>query len=60
MPKTRNQFSMNLDVFAQQDLGAYKTAAHHCLQDTIKLLMDDLKQDYTTIDRKSKGFLSVW
>ena len=56
-----NALSMNLDVFAQQDLGAYKTAVHHCVQDIIKTLMEtELKQDYSTVDRKSKGFLSVW
>jgi hypothetical protein len=55
-----NALSMNLDVFAQQDLTAYITVTHHCLQDTLKSLMDDLKQDYSTINRKSKGFLSVW
>lgn len=55
-----NALSMNLDVFAQQDLSAYKQVVHNCLQETLKTLMDDLKQDYSTIDRKSKGFLSVW
>jgi hypothetical protein len=55
-----NALSMNIDVFAQQDLSAYKQVAHHSLQDTLKTLMEELKQDYSTIDRKSKGFLSVW
>ena len=55
-----NALSMNIDVFAQQDLQAYKTIVHHCLQDALKILMDELKQDYSTIDRTSKGFLSVW
>ena len=55
-----NALSMNLDVFAQQDLGAYKTAAHHCVLAAIETLMEELKLDYSSIDRKSKGFLSVW
>jgi hypothetical protein len=55
-----NALSMEIDVFAQQDLAAYKQVVHNCLQETLKTLMDDLKQDYSTIDRKSKGFLSVW
>jgi hypothetical protein len=56
-----NALSTNLDVFAKQDLSAYTSAVHHCLQDVLKTLMEsELNQDYATIDRKSKGFLSVW
>jgi hypothetical protein len=55
-----NALSMNINVFAQQDLSAYKQLAHECLQETLQTLMSGLKQDYSTIDRKSKGFLSVW
>jgi hypothetical protein len=55
-----NALSMNLTLFAQQDLHAYKEVVDNCFQEAIKVLMDDLKQDYSTIDRKSKGFLSVW
>jgi hypothetical protein len=55
-----NALSTNIDVFAQQDLAAYKQTTHNCLQKTLETLMDDLKQDYSTIDRRSKGFLSVW
>src|SRR5215211_5229026 len=52
-----NALSTNIDVFAQQDLSAYEQAAHHCLQDILKTLMEsELNQDYATIDRKSKGF----
>ena len=55
-----NALSMNIDLFAQQDLNAYKQVCHNYLQQVIQTLMGDLKQDYSTIDRKSKGFLSVW
>jgi hypothetical protein len=55
-----NALSMNIDVFAQQDLSAYTQVAHHCLQQVIQQLMDELKLDYSSIDRKSKGFLAIW
>jgi hypothetical protein len=55
-----NALSMNIDLFAKQDLSAYKQVAHNCLQEVLQTLMDELKQDYSTIDRRSKGFLSVW
>jgi hypothetical protein len=55
-----NALSTNLTLFAQQDLHAFTKVVDNCLQEAIRLLMDDLKQDYSTINRKSKGFLSVW
>jgi len=52
--------SMAINIFDQQDLSAYTTMAHHSLQKTLKTLMEELKQDYSTINTRSKGFLSVW
>jgi hypothetical protein len=52
--------SMAVNLFDQQDLRAFTTIAHHSLQDALKMLLEDLKQDYSTINRKSKGFLEVW
>jgi len=52
--------SFALDIFAQQDLRAYVTVVHHCLLDAVEALMDELGQDASKIDRKSKGFLEVW
>jgi hypothetical protein len=52
--------SMAINLFDQQDLRAFTTIAHHSLQDALKTLMEDLKQDYSTVNTKSKGFLEVW
>jgi hypothetical protein len=52
--------SMSLNMFAQQDLAAYKQLAHQCLQEVIQELMESLHLDYSIVDRRSKGFLSVW
>jgi len=55
-----NALSMDIDLFAQQDLQAFKLVADTCLQKAVDILLDELKLDHSTIDRKSKGFLSVW
>lgn len=52
--------SFALDIFAQQDLRAYATVVHHCVLDAVESLMEELGQDTSKIDRKSKGFLEVW
>ena len=49
-----------LDIFAQQDLRAYATVVHHCLLQAVDSLLDNLRQDKSMINRKSKGFLEVW
>jgi hypothetical protein len=49
----------DLDLFDQQDLIAYATNAHHCLQKAVEKLMINLGQDLSKIDRKSKGFLGI-
>jgi hypothetical protein len=52
--------SQEIPVFAQQDLSAYIELADNCLQKTVNQLLDELKLDYSTIDRKSKGVLNIW
>lgn len=51
--------SLSLDIFLQQDLNAYATVVHHCLQDAIGKLMSGMGQDPSKIDRKSRGFLGI-
>lgn len=51
---------MEVDIFDQQDLRAYVTVTHHCLLKAVESLMKDLGQDFSKIERKSKGFLEVW
>ena len=52
--------SMQIDFFSQQDLSAFISGAHYCVKETVRELMEELKQDPTHMDTKSKGFLSVW
>ncbi len=52
--------SFALDVFDQQDLQAYVTVAHRCLLKAVRALMDELGQDFSRVNTKSKGFLEVW
>ncbi len=48
------------DIFDQQDLRAYVTVGHHAVLRAVDTLMEELNQDISRIDRKSKGFLEVW
>lgn len=52
--------SMQVDFFSQQDLSACVGFAHYCVTTTVKQLMDQLKQDPTGLNTKSKGFLELW
>ena len=55
-----NALSMNLSVFAQQDLSAWGHVVHHAFLQSIKDLMEGLEQDISRINTQSKGYLSVW
>jgi hypothetical protein len=52
--------SQSLDVFAQQDLAAWKHVIHRTLLRIVKGLMGELKMDVSAMNAQSKGFLSVW
>jgi len=49
----------DLNLFDKQDLTAYVTCVHHCLQRATDKLMLGLGQDPSKIDRKSRGFLGI-
>jgi hypothetical protein len=51
--------SLSLDLFQQQDLNVYATVVHHCLIKAIEVAMADFGQDFSKIDRKSRGFLGT-
>jgi hypothetical protein len=52
--------SSQMNLFDQQDLRAYVGIAHHSLQRVVEDLSKELKQDFSTMERKSKGFLAIW
>ncbi|MHB8174369.1 MAG: hypothetical protein ACYDFU_07935 [Nitrospirota bacterium] len=49
----------DLDLFDQQDLRAYTTNAHRCMQKAVDKLMLSLQQDPSKLERKSRGFLGI-
>jgi len=52
--------SQAIDLFDQQDLSAYVSVAHHCVTQTVEMLMQELNQNTSRLNTKSKGFLEVW
>jgi hypothetical protein len=52
--------STQINLFDQQDLRAYASIAHHSLKRVVDLLGTELQQDFSGVDRKSKGFLAIW
>ncbi len=49
----------DLDIFDQQDLTAYATNAHKCMEKAVEKIMVDAGQDPSKVDWKSKGFLGI-
>lgn len=47
------------DVFDQQDLRAYATVVHHSVIKSVEKLMQELNQDPSKMERKSRGFLGI-
>ncbi len=47
------------DILVEEELNAYVTCIHHCLLKAVEWLMTELGQDFSKVDRKSKGFLGV-
>jgi hypothetical protein len=52
--------SMQVDFFSQQDLRAFVGVAHHYVTETFKTAQNELGQDPTGLNTKSKGFLELW
>jgi hypothetical protein len=56
-----NAFSQNIDIFSQQDLGAYIGVTRNCVERALDMLLEELKLDPGRLhNTQSKGFLSVW
>ena len=52
--------SMQVDFFSQQDLQAFLGIAHHCVTTTVENVLNELGQDPTSLNTRSKGFLELW
>jgi hypothetical protein len=49
-----------LPIFQQLELSAYSIVVHTATKKAVAALMGNLKQDFSSINTKSKGFLEVW
>jgi hypothetical protein len=47
------------DIFMEEELSAYTTLTHHCVLSAVEALMLNLGQDFSKVDRKSKGFMGI-
>ena len=52
--------SMRIPIFDQQDLNAWITVVEQCVGAAVTSLMNELKQETTGLNTKSKGFLQLW
>jgi hypothetical protein len=56
-----NALSFSLDIFDNQDLRAYVTSVHRCaVKQAVEQVGQELNQDTSKYNWKSKGFLEVW
>lgn len=53
------QFMSLLNLFDTEELTAYTTTIHHALLDSVKVVMEDQKLDFTKVDHRTKGFLNI-
>ena len=47
------------NILVHQDLRAWVTVVHHAVVDAVESLMQELGQDPSKIDRRSRGFLGI-
>jgi hypothetical protein len=49
----------SMDIFDVEELSAFVTISHRALLDSIEELMTGLNQDFSKVERKSRGFLNI-
>jgi hypothetical protein len=60
LPGTRKIIGLDeLDLFNRQDLTAYVTCVHKCVQEGVDRLILEMGQDPSKIDRCSRGFFGI-
>lgn len=47
------------DVFMEEELTAYTTLIHHSVLEAVEALMVSVGQDFSKVDRKSRGFMGI-
>jgi hypothetical protein len=60
IPGTRKVAGLDeLNLFNKQDLTAYVTCVHQCMQEAVEQMMSGKGMDASKIDRRTKGFLGI-
>ena len=57
--EAHEEIYLGLDLFQQQNLLDYASHVHQCLLKAVEMVIEDLGQDSSGIDKKFKGFLGV-
>ena len=47
------------NVFMEEELTAYTSLIHHCVLDAVEALMTSVGQDFSRVDRKTRGFMGI-
>lgn len=50
----------DLDFHSQMELSAYTTAVHEFVKEAVRVVMEELHQDFSKINTRSKGVLELW
>ncbi len=53
-------FSYGMNLFDEEELTSYVTGVHQCVLAGVEMTMDELGQDFSKVNTKSKGSLEIW
>jgi len=56
---TKSVSAEDMDLFDIEELSAFVTVSHHSLLDAVEELMTGINQDFSKVERKSRGFLNI-
>jgi len=54
------RFVKRMDIPQQLEMSAYVTTVHEATKRGVQVLMQNLDQDFSKVNTKSKGFLEIW
>ena len=53
------KFMSLLNLFDSEELTAYATTVHHAVLDSVKIVMENKKLDFTKVNNRTSGFLNI-
>lgn len=56
---TNSVSAEDMDIFDIEELSAFVTVSHHSLLDAVEELMTGIDQDFSKVEKKSRGFLNI-